>query len=245
MKIGIICPCPIEYETCCQILELGDETELFGRSVASQIGGNMEVLAVKSGPGKIQSASATQLIADIFRPDYIMDTGGSGALTTELKVKDIICAKNALEYDICDIDKFSQMASDLTSTTVVTKLLSSVSGVMEEFSDWVAEHCPSRLLLGNLASGERNIRGGKLKEDLYKRLGAVACNWETSAVLKTAQLNNIPTFSFRVITDTADKEMKDDLKKNWGEALEILFFVLKEFIFHGWLLRMTRELSSI
>ena len=245
MNIGIVCPCPLEYETCCRILELIDETELCGRAVSSHIGGNMEVLAVKAGPGKIQSASATQLIIDIFRPDYIIDVGGAGALSTELKINDIICGKNAFEFDVCDVDQFSHLASDLTTTTVVTRLLSSKSSVMKEFSDWIATHSSTRLLFGDLASGERNISGGKLKEALSEKLGAVACNWETSAVLKTAQLNDIPAFSFRVITDAAGKKMKEEFEKNWQGALEILFVVLKEFIFHGWLPRITRELSSI
>ena len=55
-----------------------------------------------------------------------------------------------------------------------------------------------------------------------------------SRVLKTAQLNGIKSFSFRVITDNANEEMEDNLNANWGKALEIMFKALNKFIFEGW-----------
>ncbi|MCJ7790072.1 MAG: hypothetical protein MUP69_07820 [Candidatus Atribacteria bacterium] len=59
-------------------------------------------------------------------------------------------------------------------------------------------------------------------------------NWETSSVLKVAQLNEIKSFSFRVITDNADEEIEGDLYANWGKALEIMYKALNKFIFEGW-----------
>lgn len=33
LKVGIICPCDIEYKSCKEILKLLDETELAGRGI--------------------------------------------------------------------------------------------------------------------------------------------------------------------------------------------------------------------
>jgi len=88
--------------------------------------------------------------------------------------------------------------------------------------------------VGNIASGEKNVENKELRQKLHNKLDAIACNWETSAVLKTAQLNGIKSFSFRVITDNSDEEMKDNLNTNWKKALEIMFTVLNKFIFEGW-----------
>ena len=68
----------------------------------------------------------------------------------------------------------------------------------------------------------------------------MACNWETSSVLKTAQLNGIKSFSFRVITDNADEHMNDDYNANNKKALEIMFPVLKKFIFEGWINKINK-----
>ena len=88
--------------------------------------------------------------------------------------------------------------------------------------------------VGNIASGEKDVNNKELRQELNHKLGAIACNWETSSVLKTAQLNEIKSFSFRVITDNANKEMENDLKANWGKALEIMYKALNKFIFEGW-----------
>jgi len=88
--------------------------------------------------------------------------------------------------------------------------------------------------VGNIASGEKNVDNKDLCQKLHNKLDAIACNWETSAVLKTAQLNGIKSLSFRVITDNTGKEMEDNLNANWEKALKIMFRTLNKFIFEGW-----------
>lgn len=242
IKVALICPCPIEYKTCRNILELSNETELAGRAVASKTSEDIDLMAIEAGPGKTQCASATQLVIDNFQPDYVIDVGGAGALSNELNINDIVCAKNAFEHDVYDIDKFLKWPSGLTTSTALTRLLSSESGIIQEFTDWVALHGSSRLVVGDIASGENIVSGGELRRDLRDKLGAIACNWETSAVLRTAQLNSVQAFSFRVITDTADRNYKEQIKQNWEGALKILYTVLKEFIHSGWLDRISQVL---
>lgn len=88
--------------------------------------------------------------------------------------------------------------------------------------------------VGNIASGEKDVDNKELRQELREKLGAIACNWETSSVLKTAQLNGIKSLSFRVITDNADEGMDEDYNANNKNALEIMFPVLAKFIFEGW-----------
>ena len=89
--------------------------------------------------------------------------------------------------------------------------------------------------VGNIASGEKDVDNKELRQELHKKFNAIACNWETSSVLKTAQLNGIKSFSFRVITDNADEDMNDDFNTNCEKALEVMFPVLNKFIFEGWI----------
>jgi len=93
----------------------------------------------------------------------------------------------------------------------------------------------SIIKVGNIASGEKDVNNKELRQELHEKLNAIACNWETSSVLKIAQLNGIKSFSFRVITDYADEDMNDDFNANCEKALEIMFPVLNKFIFEGWI----------
>ena len=125
------------------------------------------------------------------------------------------------------------MPDDLKTSTVLNK--ASSKEVLKEFSKWVRETMGSIIKIGNIASGEKDVDSKELRRGLHEKLNAIACNWETSSVLKTAQLNGIKSLSFRVITDNADEHMNDDYEENNKNALEIMFPVLAKFIFEGWI----------
>ena len=232
VKVGIICPCNIEYQSCKEILNLHNETELAGRLISSRKEKDVEVIAVQAGPGKIQCASATQLIIDKFNPNFVFDVGASGSLSDEVNLYNIVCAEHSYEYDVCLSDELAKIPDDLKTRTVLNKVSS--KEVLKEFSNWTKENMGTIIKVGNIASGEKNVDNKELRQELHNKLGAIACNWETSAVLKTAQLNGIKSFSFRVITDNANEEMEDNLNANWGKVLEIMFKALNKFIFEGW-----------
>lgn len=233
VKVGIICPCDIEYQSCKEILKLHNETKLAGRLISSRREKDVEVIAVQSGAGKICCASATQLIIDKYQPDYIFDVGASGSLSEKLSINDIICGEHSFEYDVCPGDDLTKMPDDLKTSTVLNKISS--RKVLKEFSNWAKENMGTIIKVGNIASGEKDVNNKELRQELNHKLGAITCNWETSSVLKVAQLNEIKSFSFRVITDNADEDMNDDFNANWGKALEIMYKALNKFIFEGWI----------
>ena len=233
IKVGIICPCNIEYQSCKEILKLHNETELAGRLISSRKEKDVEAIAIQAGAGKIGCASASQLIIDKFEPDFLFDVGASGSLSEKLSINDIVCAEHSFEYDICPGDDLTKMPDDLKTSTVLNKISS--KKVLKEFSNWARETMGSTIKIGNVASGEKDVNSKELRRELHEKLNVIACNWETSSVLKTAQLNGIKSFSFRVITDNADECMDENYKANNKKALEIMFPVLKIFIFEGWI----------
>jgi len=233
VKIGIICPCPDEYQSCKKILKLHNETKLAGRLTSSRKEKDVEVIAIQAGAGKIGCASATQLIIDKFESDFIFDVGAAGSLSEKLSINDIVCAEYSFEYDVCLDDDLTKMTDDLKMNTVLNKVFS--KEVLKEFSNWAKENMGSIIKFGNIASGEKDVNSKELRQELYEKLNAIACNWETSSVLKTAQLNEIKSLSFRVITDNADEDMNVDYEANNIKALEIMFPVLTKFIFGGWI----------
>ena len=233
VKVGIICPCKDEYQSCKKILKLNNETELAGRLISSRREKDVEVIAIEAGAGKIHCASATQLIIDKFQPDFIFDIGAAGSLSEKLSINDIVCAEHSFEYDVCPGDDLTKMPDDLKTSTVLNK--ASSKEVLKEFSNWARETMGSIIKIGNIASGEKDVDSKELRRELHEKLNAIACNWETSSVLKTAQLNGIKSLSFRVITDNADEHMNDDYEENNKNALEIMFPALAKFIFEGWI----------
>ena len=233
VKIGIICPCKDEYQICKKILKLNNETKLAGRLISSMKEKEIEVIAIQAGAGKIHCASATQLIIDKFEPDFIFDIGAAGSLSEKLSINDIVCGEYSFEYDVCSGDDLAKMPDDLKTSTVLNK--ASSKEVLKEFLNWAKETMGPTIKIGNIASGEKDVDSKELRRELHEKLNTIACNWETSSVLKTAQLNGIKSLSFRVITDNADEKMDGDFRANLDEALKIMFPVLAKFLFKGWI----------
>ena len=157
----------------------------------------------------------------------------SPCLLEKLSINDIVCGEHSFEYDVCPGDDLTKIPDELKTSTVLNK--ASSKEVLKKFSNWARETMGILIKVGNIASGEKDVNNKELRQELHHKLGAIACNWETSSVLKTAQLNGIKSFSFRVITDNADEEMEDNLNVNWGKALEIMSKALNKFIFGGWI----------
>jgi len=233
LKVGIICPCDIEYAKCKEVLKLQNETELAGRLISSRKENDIKVIAVKAGEWRICCASASQLIIDKYQPDFIFDVGASGSLTKKININDIVCCENSFEYNVDTSKELFKTPTDYKTCTVFNK--KSSKEVLMEFSNWVKETIGTIIKVGNIASGEKDVDDKELSQKLHRRFSALACNWETSSVLKTAQLNGTKSLSFRVITDYADENMNNDFDANCVKALEVMCPVLNQFIFEGWI----------
>jgi adenosylhomocysteine nucleosidase len=244
VTVGVICPAPIEYRACREVLRLSNEVELAGRIVSSRSEKGIKIIAVQAGPGKTQCASAAQLIIDMFEPDMVMDVGAAGALSPKLAIFDIVCGEYAYEYDICAIEEFPRYADDLTTSTILPDLSEEGKDILHQFAEQVKSEKSTGFKIGNIASGERVVKERELREELHSTFQAVACNWESSAVLKVAKLNKVKAMAFRVITDKAGEEVAEELKANWKKALKILYLVLEDFLSGGWLLRILNSLKS-
>ncbi len=233
VKVGIICPGLDEYLFCKKILKLDNETELAGRLISSRRDKDREVIGIKAGEGKICCASATQSIIDKYHPDFVFDIGASGSLTEKININDIICCEYSFEYDVCTGEKLTKKSDDFITSTVFTK--DSSKEALREFSNWAKKTMGTIIKIGNIACGEKDVDDKELSKKLHEQFNALACNWETSSVLKTAQLNGIKSLSFRVITDNADEKMDADYNANNVKALKIMFPVLAKFLFEGWI----------
>lgn len=238
ITVGIVSPAPLEYESCCDILKLTNEVKLQGRLISSRVDKSIKINAIQSGPGKINSASATQLIIDRFEPDIVLDTGAAGSLSPKADIFDIVCAENAYEYDICTLEEFRNLAHDLTTSTILSNLPKETEEIFHHFIEDVMRENSIRIELGNIVSGERNVSDSILRNKLHSHFQAIACNWETSAILKTARVNEVKTLSFRVITDNAGEGMQEELRANWAKSSNVLYSVLEKFLLGGWLLHI-------
>ena len=59
-----------------------------------------DVVVVRSGIGKVNAAMCTQILADIYKVEGIVNTGIAGSLKAEIDIGDIVLSDDALQHDV-------------------------------------------------------------------------------------------------------------------------------------------------
>jgi adenosylhomocysteine nucleosidase len=245
-KVAIVCASAEEYSHCKASFNPQKEIDLKTRRLCTWANETLDVSVIHAGPGKIQCASATQLLIDERFPELVIEAGAAGALDPSNKVGSVVCIQTCFEYDICPIEHFNQLAQDLTTTTIAANPVGPIREILTEFSQHaVSSFIVPSVIFGNIASGERNVKDTATREQLRHAFNAILCNWETAAVLKTAALNGIACLSFRVITDNADENAVSDYRTNLDSSLDGLMRLLREFLYTGWAFRIVKMLQSV
>ena len=155
-----------------------------------------------------------------------MDVGAAGSLSDNLDISTIIAGLCSYEYDVYPISELTDIPENIISKTVFTE--DEDQEIIDNFIS--KEGYEEQVILGNIACGEEDVDNTVFRDLLQMRLDAHCCNWESSAILKTANLNNIKAMSFRVITDMADQDMQKNYSENNERCLISLFKLIKKYL---------------
>lgn len=138
------------------------------------------------GWGKISAAASAQYVIDHFKPDLLINLGTCGGFAVCIKTGTIILVDRTLVYDILE-----QMGD---SSEAIDHYASSLD------LSWLPLHLPHSISRGLLVSADRDI----LVEDipmLIEKYGAVAADWESSAIAWVANKNHTRLLILRGVTD--------------------------------------------
>ena len=243
-RVAIICPVPREYQICKNKLGLINETIENNKKLSRLTKNKILVTAVSAGIGKINCAAAAQRMISELRCDILIDSGSAGALDENYSCGNIVFAVNSYEHDILSEPGLNGLKKEMSSSTIMKNVLINEKklSLFNDFKLHTREKNGCYIFTGDCASGEKNVDSQKMKETLKKNFKSIICNWETSAVLKTANLCRIPCLSIRSISDSADENMMADYKKNAGSSLEKLYETIAIFIYDGWMKKIIEAL---
>ena len=59
-----------------------------------------DVVVVRSGIGKVNAAVCTQILADKYNVDCVINTGVAGSLKNEINIGDIVVSSDAVQHDM-------------------------------------------------------------------------------------------------------------------------------------------------
>lgn len=187
-----------------------------------------EVVIVRSGIGKVNAAVCTQILADDFGVDYVINTGIAGSLKPEIEIADVVISSDVLHHDM-DATGFGYAPGqvprmDTLSFPADERL---VQLAKESCADAVPE---IGVHIGRIVSGDQFISDRAVKEKITQNFDGFCTEMEGAAIAQAAYLNNIPFVILRAISDKSDDSATMDYPVFEKQAIKHSVLLLRELV---------------
>lgn len=161
-----------------------------------------KVVVVRSGIGKVNAGICTQILADFFQVDAVINTGIAGSLNNDVNIGDVVLSTDVLHHDV-DAVGFGYKKGQIPRMEVFSfeadeKLRSIALKVCREVNPEIG------IYEGRIASGDQFISDNAVKDAIVSEFGGFAVEMEGAAIGQAAYLNKIPFLIIRAISDKAD-----------------------------------------
>lgn len=186
------------------------------------------VVVVRSGIGKVNAALCTQILADCYHVDGVINTGIAGSLKAEINIGDIVLSTDALQHDM-DATGFGYPVGQIPQMDIF-------SFPADERLRTLAEECCRQVnpdihtYSGRVVSGDQFISDKAKKQWLVETFDGSCTEMEGAAIAQAAWLNQIPALIIRAISDKADDSANMDYETFEAQAIQHSVNLLLEMV---------------
>lgn len=161
-----------------------------------------DIIAVRSGIGKVNAAICVQILINIFKVDGIVNTGIAGSLKNEINIGDIVLSIDVIQHDV-DATGFGY------DYGIIPRMENSIFQSNKSMLDLAYNLCEEYLIdikahKGRILTGDQFIADSRKKEWLINQFKGYCTEMEGGAIAQASYLNDIPFLIIRSISDKAD-----------------------------------------
>ena len=176
------------------------------------------VTVVRSGIGKVNAGCCTQILADLFHVDCVVNTGIAGSLDAAIDIGDIVLCTDAVQHDM-DAVAFGYALGVIPRMPVSffpadEKLRVTAKALCEKVNPEIKVH------EGRIATGDQFIADKAKKNFIVENFQAKCTEMEGAAIAQAAFNNNLPFLIIRAISDKADNSAQMDYPTFEKQAIE-------------------------
>lgn len=207
-KIGIIGALGEEVEEFKNNLEDVEITKKAGMDFYQGLLNDKEVVVVKSGVGKINSAVCAQILIDIFEVEALINAGVAGSLLNDINIGDVVIAKDVVNHDM-DATGFGHTYGEVPN---MDKTYFEADEELVEKSVEICKRVNPDItpFVGRVLTGDQFISDRAKKEWLINTFNGYCTEMEGVSIGQTAWLNGVPFMIIRAISDKADGSAEID-----------------------------------
>lgn len=198
-RIGIIGAMSSEVTTYCESFG-AVKTGIEGIYTAHAHG--HDVFICESGIGKVNAALSAQRLVDIFKVEYLINSGVAGCLTKELSTCDAVIARELVYHDFTPLDILDRNSPFTSRFRADEKLLEIAENACREL---IESGESFKYIIGNVVSGDCFVNDGAKAKHLRETFDAYCTEMEGAAIAHTAIVNKIPFAVIRTASDFADE----------------------------------------
>ncbi len=173
---------------------------------------------VRSGIGKVNAGCCTQILADLFSVDCVINTGIAGSLDAAIDIGDIVLCTDAVQHDMnavafgYDLGVIPRMPVSFFPADEA--LRRSAKAVCERVNPEIKVH------EGRVATGDQFIADKAKKDFIVSNFAAKCAEMEGAAIAQAAYNNHLPFLIIRAISDKADNSAQMDYPTFEKQAIE-------------------------
>lgn len=187
-----------------------------------------DVVVVRSGIGKVNAGICTQILADVYGVDAVINTGIAGSLNAAIDIGDVVLSTDTLQHDM-DATGFGYEPG------VIPRMETSVFQADENLRNLAKAACRKvnpdiKVFEGRVVSGDQFISDKAKKQYIEENFKGFCTEMEGAAIAQTAYLNNIPFLIIRAISDKADDSATVDYPTFEAKAIENSVKLVKEMV---------------
>ena len=167
-----------------------------------------DVVVVRSGIGKVNAAVCTQILADVFEVEAVINTGIAGSLRNEINIGDIVVSTDALQHDM-DAVEFGYPKGQIPGMKVFSFV---ANAALRETAVRVCQKVNPDIQVfeGRIVSGDQFVARAEEKNEIIKEFAGYCTEMEGASIAQAAYLNGIPFVVVRAISDKADNSATMD-----------------------------------
>lgn len=188
----------------------------------------IEAVIVRSGIGKVNAGICTQILADLYQVDAVINTGIAGSLKAEINIGDIVISTDTLQHDM-DATGFGYEPGVIPR--METSIFQADAELMEKAKAACEEAVPEiQVFTGRVVSGDQFISDKGVKARITDQFGGMCTEMEGAAIAQAAYLNQIPFVIIRAISDKADDSAVADYPTFERQAIAHSVALVENFV---------------
>ncbi len=157
-----------------------------------------ELIVANSKIGKVNAALTATVMIEKYKAECLIFTGSAGSLNPNLKIGDLLIAKELVQHDV-DITAFGHQPGYVPDTSVFIK----TNEKLNEIAKKVARDLDLNILEGIVATADQFVCDENKKQWIKDTFNADAVEMEGAGVALICESLNIPCVILRAISDDA------------------------------------------